>query len=297
MTALLLLIFLVFAAAAAAFVVWPILRRGGDTMARRSVLSVAAVVLILGVGGGVYLMLGRPDLALRSLTGPSEHDLPGLVGELVKRVRAEPNDLMAWTLLGRGYLTLGYPGDAAGAFKKAIALAPPDRKPGLLSDYGEALTLANSGQVPPDAEKAFEAAHKADPTNFAARYYLGLAYAGQRETAKALAMWQALLADAPPKASWRSMLIDRIAALKAGQVAAGTGQAPNVAAMVARLAARLKTQPNDPAGWRRLIRAYSVLGQTDKAKTAVADARAALKANAAALAAVQAEAASLGLDK
>ena len=43
--------------------------------------------------------------------------------------------------------------------------------------------------------------------------------------------------------------------------------------MVARLAARLKADPNDAPGWRRLIRAYTVLGQTDKAKARAGDAR------------------------
>lgn len=297
MSALLILIFLALVMVAAAFVVWPILRRRTDGVGRRAVLGAAAAVLVLGVGGGVYLMLGSPGLALRALTGPGQTDLRGLVAKLVDRVRADPNDLMAWTLLGRGYLTLGDPGDAAGAFKKAAALAPPDRQPGLLSNYGEALTLANSGEVPRQAEAAFEAALKGDPRNAAARFYLGLAYAGRRETDKALAMWQALLADAPPGASWRPMLVDRIAALKAAGITAGTGQAPDVAAMVVRLAERLKNQPNDPAGWQRLIRAYSVLGDADKARAALADAHAALKDNPGALAAVDAEAASLGLQK
>jgi cytochrome c-type biogenesis protein CcmH len=65
--------------------------------------------------------------------------------------------------------------------------------------------------------------------------------------------------------------------------------------MVARLAARLKAQPNDPAGWQRLIRSYSVLGQKDKARAALASARAALKGNKPALSAIMAEAKSLGV--
>ena len=46
--------------------------------------------------------------------------------------------------------------------------------------------------------------------------------------------------------------------------------------MVARLADRLHTDGNDVDGWLRLVRAYVVLGDRDKAKDAAADARRAL---------------------
>lgn len=41
-----------------------------------------------------------------------------------------------------------------------------------------------------------------------------------------------------------------------------------IRSMVARLAERLEENPNDPEGWERLIRAYEVLGETDKAAEA-----------------------------
>ncbi len=46
--------------------------------------------------------------------------------------------------------------------------------------------------------------------------------------------------------------------------------------MVARLADQLKQNGSDIAGWERLLRAYMVLGDRDKAQTAAADARRAL---------------------
>jgi cytochrome c-type biogenesis protein CcmH len=47
--------------------------------------------------------------------------------------------------------------------------------------------------------------------------------------------------------------------------------------MVDRLATRLKENGDDVEGWLKLVRAYMVLGDTDKAKTALADARQAVK--------------------
>ena len=46
--------------------------------------------------------------------------------------------------------------------------------------------------------------------------------------------------------------------------------------MVARLADRLKQDGDDLEGWQRLLRAYMVLGERDKAHAAAADAKRAL---------------------
>jgi len=45
--------------------------------------------------------------------------------------------------------------------------------------------------------------------------------------------------------------------------------------MVARLAARLQANPDDAEGWRKLARAYQVMGQADKANDATKQAEAA----------------------
>ena len=49
--------------------------------------------------------------------------------------------------------------------------------------------------------------------------------------------------------------------------------------MVDGLAARLKADGSDAAGWVKLIRAYQVLGRRDDAVKALSDARANLKGN------------------
>ena len=49
--------------------------------------------------------------------------------------------------------------------------------------------------------------------------------------------------------------------------------------MVARLADRLKENGNDIEGWQRLLRAYIVLNERDKAQAAAVDARRALSSD------------------
>jgi cytochrome c-type biogenesis protein CcmH len=269
MIAVLILIFAAVALGAAAFVVLPLLR--AKPAARKPWLAAGGGLAVMAVGLGAYALLGQPTIALNTLTGPGTTNYPALIATLAQRMPDRPNDVQGWTLLGRGYLALGVPAQAAKALQHAIAAArasgdgaPPD----LLSSYGEALA-EESGQVTKDAEAVFQQALAEDPNDLTARYYMGFAMATRGDREGALNIWEGLLADAPPDVAWRGALVDAVAALRA-QVGGG---APNPAAMVAQLAARLETNPNDLPGWLRLIRAYSVLGEKDKAVAALTKAR------------------------
>ncbi len=124
-----------------------------------------------------------------------------------------------------------------------------------------------------------------------------------------------MLADAPPDAPWAPTVRDRLVALgekvlaPAAKVDAPPGEeaaaiaslAPDerqtvIHGMVDRLAARLAANGDDPAGWLRLIRAYAVLQEQDKAKRALAKAREALAGNDAAKRDLEALAKELGLE-
>jgi cytochrome c-type biogenesis protein CcmH len=284
-------IFAVLAIAGAGFAAWPAWRARKSAPLAHVLLAGAIAVFVIGIASGAYLLLGHPELAARSFAAPGADGVPGLIAALSRRMRDKPRDVMGWTLLGRGYLSLNDPSQAAIAFRNAAALAPQAGKPELLSAYGEALTLS-AGSVTPEAEAAFVAALAGKPKDRAARFYLGQAYADRNQPTRALALWQSLLAEAPPNAAWRGELIARMAMLQRQG-----GTAPDIGAMVAGLAARLRTNPDDPDGWQRLIRAYSVLGEKDRALSALADARAAMKGRAADLAAINAEAQSLGIGK
>ncbi len=64
----------------------------------------------------------------------------------------------------------------------------------------------------------------------------------------------------------------------------GGDQAAFIQSMVDRLAGELKARPDDPAGWARLIRSYGVLGQADRRRAAIDQARRLFKDRPAALA-------------
>ncbi len=240
----------------------------------RYLLLAALTLFIIGVGGGNYYLLGRPHLAQREASGLDTREVSGLIPFLIQRVRQYPGDARAWRYLGDAYMAARDPRDAAKAFAKVIELTGRGDA-GLDAAYGEALVAASGGSVPPDAEKAFAAALAIDPTSAPARFYLGLAKADRKDNAGAIQLWQSLLADIPVTAPLHQILVDRIAVLTS-QMA---GAAPNPRAMVEMLAARLKADPNDALGWVRLMRAYTVLGEKEKAQQALVSARKAFPEN------------------
>ncbi len=234
----------------------------------RALLLAAIALFVLAIGGGIYVLVGQPHLAQRAADGLNIREINGLVPYLIQRVRAHPEDARAWRYLGQAYMAAGDPRDAAKALAKVIALTGKGDA-GLDAAYGEVLVADNGGQVPPEAEDVFNAALKADPRNAPARFYLGMVKAARNDRAGAMELWRSLLADVPATSPLHEILVDRMAML----TSQGPGGAPNPRAMVDMLAARLKADPNDALGWVRLMRAYTVLGETQKAKEALASAR------------------------
>ena len=142
-----------------------------------------------------------------------------------------------------------------------------------------------------EAKQAFQKAVDVDPHDPKARYFLGLADEQDGNTDAAAAKWRALLDQAPPGAPWVSFVRAALARVTGAPLATNGPTAGDIAAadtmtevqrtamirgMVQRLADRLHADGSDVEGWLRLVRAYIVLGDRDKAKDAATDARRAL---------------------
>ena len=290
--------FALVALVAVGFVAAP-LWRASESRKAKALLAGAVALFVLGIGIGVYWTVGQPQLALREAKGIESGELGALTPLLIERVRTNPDDQQSWLYLTRIYITAGDARQAAAALGNALRIA---RKRGeenadLYTAHGELLVQAGANRVEGAAVDAFNNALRLDPKNAPARYYLGIAAQQAGDIKGAQAQWQALMADLPANAPLRSELVDRLASLGAPTArVAGAGGAPDIHAMVTGLAERLKKEPNDPAGWLRLIRAYSVLGETDKAKEALASARKSAGGDATVKAALDAQAKELKLD-
>src|SRR5262249_47455007 len=149
--------------------------------------------------------------------------------------------------------------------------------------------FAANGMVTAEAKAEFERAVGLDAGNVQARYFLGLAAEQDGDRSRAVATWRALIEAGPADAPWidfvRSALarVERSAAPAPSeqQIVASSDMSPEqrgamIRGMVARLSERLARDGSDVDGWLRLVRSYMVLGEAEKARAAVLDARRAL---------------------
>ena len=120
-----------------------------------------------------------------------------------------------------------------------------------------------------------------------ANYFLGLAAEQDGRQADAAAIWHGMLAKAPADAPWRPLVEAALARVGVAAAAPALSNEAMAAAkdmndadrgamirgMVDRLATRLKQNGDDVEGWLRLMRAYMVMGERDKAMSALTEAR------------------------
>jgi cytochrome c-type biogenesis protein CcmH len=273
-------------------------RSAAQLLQQRRVVAILGLIAVLILPLGFYLSLGSPNIpdqpAFARTTAPQNgQSIETLVGQVEAHLAKSPNDGAGWEVIAPVYLRLGRFDDAATAWRKSIALNGESaaRDSGL----GEALVAAANGVVTDDAKQAFSKAVASDPNESKARYFLGLADEQDGKREAAAARWRAMLQDAPPDAPWIGFVraaLGRVTGepvpLAAGPSGANVAAADNmnddqrntmIRGMVARLSDRLHVNGDDVDGWLRLVRAYVVLGDRDKAKGAADDARHALSSH------------------
>ena len=261
----------------------------------RRLVAVAALMLLPLGAIGLYLAIGAPQLpgaplAARQNVEPDQRSVADLIGRIEAHLEKNPEDGRGWEVLAPVYVRLGRYADAVKARQNALRLlgATAERA----ADLGEALTAQSGGIVTADAKAAFEQALAQDRGSFKARFFLGLAAEQDGRPAEAATAWRDLIAASPPDAPWLALVRESLARVdpnakvlpggpSADDIAAASQLSPEqrnemIQGMVARLAERLTREGTDLDGWLRLVRAYMVLGDRDKARSAAADARKAL---------------------
>lgn len=271
---------------------------------RRRMAAVMALIVVPLLGVGVYGWLGAPQipgapLAARLAAPPNRDDVAILVRKVEEHLAANPQDGQGYAILAPIYLRMQRPQDAAKAYIQVIRLLGPTAE--RYAALGEAMVMAENGVVSAQAVKAFEEAVKLDPTEERANYFLGAAAEQDGQPAKALVIWQAMDKRAALDAPYLPMLRRAMAramqekSMQAERGAPGSGgpvmpgpSAEDVAnaaqmsaqdrsamieGMVSRLEDRLNEEPNDLNAWLRLARAFTVMGQKDKATGALEKAR------------------------
>ncbi len=259
------------------------------------VLAVAAAIAPLAALG-LYLLVGSPQTPdqpfARRLTAwraadPTSLDAEQLTAVLQLITRQRPGDPQARYFLARAQLASGDPFSAIHSLRHAIDLAPRDGD--LWTALGEIEMAQAGGDATPEAlerlppgrpgrsdrarARAISWRARGSPVAMSrAAWPTGRRWTGaSRRTIRAARAWSR-------RSRWSSAPTPCRKPMAQTADAAAPTHGPSSSGMVEGLAARLKAQPDDPAGWGRLIRSYAVLGDEPRRAAALATARALFKA-------------------
>jgi cytochrome c-type biogenesis protein CcmH len=252
-----------------------------DPKTRKRVLL--AVVAVPALTLGLYLGIGAPGFPdqpyAQRLAEWRRADLanlnpPEIAAVLRDVLKTRPDDAEGYRMLAMVEAEAQNMPAAVRALRRAVALAPERNE--LRRMLGEALVFQSGGKVEADAEAVFAELLRRDPGDAAARFYLAQAKAERGRGAEAAADLRALMAEMPA-GDERRPYVEAAIAKAEGRPALTREPSPELDAirgMVASLAAKLEQSPDDAEGWVRLVRSYSVLGDTAQRDAALTNAKA-----------------------
>lgn len=279
----------------------------------RRAVSVIALAGLPLIAAAFYLPLGSPrlpdfPLAERARNPTASEPLDNLVAQVEGHLEKNPTDGRGWSVLAPVLAKLGRFDDSVRAFRNSITYNGDSAA--RRADLGEAIAASANGVITAEAKAEFERAVALDGDEVKARYFLGVAAEQDGRATDAATIWRVMLEKAPADAPWRPLVqaaLMRVGgpampALSEDTMTAAQGmnaadRSTMIRGMVDRLATRLKQDGNDVEGWLRLTRAYMVLGDRDKAKTALSDARQAMANDAERLKQLDEASKNLGIDR
>jgi cytochrome c-type biogenesis protein CcmH len=261
----------------------------GSNVRLRRAAAVIALVGLPVMAIGFYYPLGSPDLgdfplAQRARVPDATQPLDKLVAQVEQHLENNPTDSRGWNVLAPVLVRLGRYDDAVRAYRNLINYGgdSADRR----ADLGEAITAGAGGVVTSEAKAEFDRAIALNADQVKASYFLGLAAEQDGRPVEAAKIWHTMLEKAPANVPWRPLVQDALArvggspapapsndAVAAAKDMNETDRSAMIHGMVERLATRLKQNGDDVEGWLRLVRAYMVMGDRDKAKGALTEAR------------------------
>jgi cytochrome c-type biogenesis protein CcmH len=171
------------------------------TLARPARRTAVALALLLPAASvSLYLLLGDPQASTPAATAAQSHStspdqVNKMVAALAERLKAQPDDVDGWTMLGRSYVALGRYRDAATALQRANALSPAN--PGLLADLADVTGMTQDRKLAGEPSRLIQQALDIDPKHVKALALAGTAAFDAQDYEGARSFWQRLLAVVP----------------------------------------------------------------------------------------------------
>lgn len=251
-------------------------------------------------------------------------EMMALIEQLRATVAQRPDDVQGLTLLARNEALLGNFIAAARAQEALIAAKGAAASAQDHLGAAQAQIAAAGGIVTAKAEASLQQTLQLDPNNALARYFSGLMFAQTGRPDRAFELWEPLLREGPQDAPWiapiQSLLPELAAAAginytlpEASAQVAQTLAGPSaddmqsaadlseeerrvmINTMVTGLEERLLTSGGSADEWVRLLSSLAILGETGRAKIALAAGQAALANDAAGLQSLMDAAANAGM--
>jgi cytochrome c-type biogenesis protein CcmH len=174
---------------------------------RGSLLQLAAAAILFGCAG--YALQGNPGLAGSPReAGTGEAPVP--VTEIRHAFFGHFSGAESWLTISESLARTGETEDSVNVLQNAVGKYPAD--PELWVGLGNAL-VDHAGVLTPASVFAYQRAAELAPGHPAPLFFMGLALARSGDRDGALDLWKQVLQSAPPKAEWRPMVEQAIAAL------------------------------------------------------------------------------------
>ena len=153
-----------------------------------------------------------------------------MVAKLAARLQQQPDDLKGWVMLARTYSILKRYSEAEVAYENVLRLGGENA--GLLTDYADAMAMANGGRFTDQTGALLTRALELDPGNVKGLWLAGHWKNQSGEHAEALRYWQQAAAKLPPDSEDAAVIAQQISDVQ-GQLGITAEPTPAVATTTA----------------------------------------------------------------
>lgn len=145
-----------------------------------------------------YVILGKPEALepLQTQAQVSPQQIEAMLGKLVEKLKANPDDSKGWVMLARSYKVLSRFAESAEAYSHGAALV--DAEPVLLADYAEVLAQTQGGSFEGKPGQLIARALKIDPDEPKALFLAGAAASERKDFSAVAEYWGRLLPQLEP---------------------------------------------------------------------------------------------------
>jgi len=168
-------------------------------------------VLLYQLMGSVEL-IDRVQQAQTSPSQPAQSQPVASIEEMVSllaaRLQQQPDDVKGWVMLARSYSIMKRYSEATAAYKNVLRLGGEDA--GLLTDYADAMVMANGGIFTDESGALLTRALELDPGNVKGLWLAGHWKNQSGAQAEALDYWQQAALKLPPGSEDAAVIAQQI---------------------------------------------------------------------------------------